>query len=150
MEFAGSLPSSQHAGDEVLDAHSQTTDPPPPPPSAPSQRQTTKIFDDATVIAGYDTVPLIQIDTLPRGGISFETKAVGRIQVGSLHIVHPKSTFSMHSVLSDFILLICLLFFSLEYLQKLSKTAWYLAWKFQLFMLFQLKDFAGNLGMHLA
>jgi hypothetical protein len=41
----------------------------------------TKIFDDATVTAGYESVPLIEINTLPRGGISFETKSVGRVQV---------------------------------------------------------------------
>ena len=44
--------------------------------------QNSKIFDDAAVIAGYDSVPLIDIDLLPRGGISFETKSVGRIQFG--------------------------------------------------------------------
>jgi hypothetical protein len=40
-----------------------------------------KIFDDSAVVRGYESVPLIDIDVLPRGGISFETKAVGRIQV---------------------------------------------------------------------
>ena len=40
-----------------------------------------KIFDDALIIQGYDSVPLLEIDALPRGGISFETQAVGRIQV---------------------------------------------------------------------
>ena len=53
----------------------------PPPTANPLTRDTTKIFDDATVTAGYESVPLIEIDTLPRGGISFETKAVGRVQV---------------------------------------------------------------------
>jgi hypothetical protein len=40
-----------------------------------------KIFDDPAVIQGYESVPLIEVDALPRGGISLETKAVGRIQV---------------------------------------------------------------------
>lgn len=40
-----------------------------------------KIFDDPAVIQGYESVPLIEIDALPRGGISLETAAVGRIQV---------------------------------------------------------------------
>lgn len=40
-----------------------------------------KIHDDPNVVAGYASVPLIEIDRLPRGGISLETKAVGRIQV---------------------------------------------------------------------
>ena len=47
-----------------------------------NKRSNNKIFDDASVIAGYDSVPLIDIDLLPRGGISFETKSVGRIQFG--------------------------------------------------------------------
>jgi hypothetical protein len=55
--------------------------PPMPPPPKALRRDTTKIFDDATVTAGYESVPLIKIDTLPRGGISFETKGVGRVQV---------------------------------------------------------------------
>lgn len=46
-----------------------------------SSRPQTKIFDDASVALGYDSVPLIEIDALPRGGISLETNAVGRIQV---------------------------------------------------------------------
>lgn len=46
------------------------------------QRQTSKIFDDASITAGYESVPLLEIDRLPRGGISFETKAVGRVQFG--------------------------------------------------------------------
>lgn len=41
-----------------------------------------KIYDDPAVVAGYASVPLIELDQLPRGGISFETKAVGRIQFG--------------------------------------------------------------------
>ena len=44
-------------------------------------RRQSKIFDDASVVRGYESVPLIEIDALPRGGISMETKAVGRIQV---------------------------------------------------------------------
>ena len=40
-----------------------------------------KIHDDPAVIQGYESVPLIEIDALPRGGISFETSAVGRMQV---------------------------------------------------------------------
>jgi hypothetical protein len=46
------------------------------------RRQSNKIFDDPAVIRGYDSVQLLEIDALPRGGISLETKAVGRIQVG--------------------------------------------------------------------
>ena len=40
------------------------------------------IFDDPATVMGYASVPLLEIDRLPRGGLSFETKAVGRIQFG--------------------------------------------------------------------
>lgn len=44
-------------------------------------RQRSRIYDDPAVIAGYNSVPLIELDRLPRGGISLETKSIGRIQV---------------------------------------------------------------------
>lgn len=50
-----------------------------------SQKRATrqfKIHDDPAVVEGYDSVPIIEVDELPRGGISLETKAVGRIQFG--------------------------------------------------------------------
>jgi hypothetical protein len=40
-----------------------------------------QIFDDDVVAAGYEAVPKIEIDRLPRGGLSVDTKAIGRIQV---------------------------------------------------------------------
>ena len=43
---------------------------------------TSKIFDDPDTVMGYASVPIIEMDRLPRGGLSFETKAVGRIQFG--------------------------------------------------------------------
>lgn len=46
------------------------------------QSQQTNIFDGAEVMASYASVPLLEIDHLPRGGISFDTEAVGRIQFG--------------------------------------------------------------------
>lgn len=46
-----------------------------------SRRQRSRIYDDPSVVAGYNSVPLIELDRLPRGGITLETKAVGRIQV---------------------------------------------------------------------
>eukprot|EP00567_Pseudictyota_dubia_P015152 CAMPEP_0197438654 /NCGR_PEP_ID=MMETSP1175-20131217/5574_1 /TAXON_ID=1003142 /ORGANISM="Triceratium dubium, Strain CCMP147" /LENGTH=1734 /DNA_ID=CAMNT_0042968425 /DNA_START=546 /DNA_END=5750 /DNA_ORIENTATION=+ len=41
-----------------------------------------KIFDDPGTVMGYASVPLLEIERLPRGGLSFDTKAVGRIQFG--------------------------------------------------------------------
>lgn len=46
-----------------------------------SCRQRSRIYDDPAIIAGYNSVPLIELDRLPRGGISLETKSIGRIQV---------------------------------------------------------------------
>ena len=45
------------------------------------QQERSRIYDGPAVDASYNSVPLIEIDRLPRGGISLETKAVGRIQV---------------------------------------------------------------------
>jgi hypothetical protein len=70
-----------------LRSHAESSSPPPtmslPRPSS-VMRDNTKIFDDAAITAGYESVPLLKIDTLPRGGISFETKGVGRVQVSLL------------------------------------------------------------------
>ena len=52
-----------------------------PPPSEVG-RSVSNIFDDRAVIEGYDSVPVLEVDHLPRGGISIDTKGVGRIQFG--------------------------------------------------------------------
>lgn len=52
-------------------------------PQQHRRRQSNKIFDDPIITQGYESVPLITIDVLDRGGISLETKSVGRVQVGS-------------------------------------------------------------------
>ncbi|CAB9522972.1 Lactamase_B [Seminavis robusta] len=41
-----------------------------------------RIYDDPAVVAGYTSVPLLDSVSLPRGGLTIETKAVGRIQFG--------------------------------------------------------------------
>jgi hypothetical protein len=46
-----------------------------------AKRNRSRIYDDPAVVAGYNSVPLLDLDQLPRGGISIETKSVGRIQV---------------------------------------------------------------------
>ena len=40
-----------------------------------------RIYDDPAVVAGYSAVPLLELDQLPRGGVSIETQSVGRVQV---------------------------------------------------------------------
>uniref|UniRef100_A0A7S1VRY0 Metallo-beta-lactamase domain-containing protein n=1 Tax=Grammatophora oceanica TaxID=210454 RepID=A0A7S1VRY0_9STRA len=45
-------------------------------------QQRSRIYDDPAIVAGYNSVPLLRMDRLPRGGISLETKAIGRIQFG--------------------------------------------------------------------
>jgi hypothetical protein len=47
-----------------------------------SKQRGAKIYDDPLIVEGYASVPIIEVDRLPRGGISIETKAVGRIQFG--------------------------------------------------------------------
>jgi len=41
-----------------------------------------KIFDDPAVMLGYDAVPKIPVQVLPRGGVSLQTESVGNIQFG--------------------------------------------------------------------
>jgi len=41
-----------------------------------------RIYDDPAVVVGYASVPLLDSVTLPRGGLTIDTKAVGRIQFG--------------------------------------------------------------------
>jgi hypothetical protein len=105
--------------------------------------QTNKIFDDEVITAGYESVPLLDIETLPRGGISFETKAVGRVQVCLNKFVNnqkmtPWSCFFLfvHSIRSNFFPLYFIQIFSLEYPPKRSKTVCYWEWKSQLSTLF--------------
>lgn len=50
--------------------------------SQQQRRQQLRIFDDPVVTAGYTSVPLLEQDELPRGGVSVATTAVGRIQFG--------------------------------------------------------------------
>lgn len=45
-------------------------------------KKSNRIYDDPAVVAGYTSVPLLDSVNLPRGGLSIETKAVGRIQFG--------------------------------------------------------------------
>ena len=40
-----------------------------------------RIYDDPAVVAGYSSVPLLELDQLPRGGVSIDTQSVGRVQV---------------------------------------------------------------------
>ena len=40
-----------------------------------------KSFNDLDTRKAYDSIPLLEIDELPRGGVSLNTEAVGRIQV---------------------------------------------------------------------
>lgn len=46
------------------------------------RKRRSRIYDDPIVTEGYASVPLLDMQQLPRGGISIETKAVGRVQFG--------------------------------------------------------------------
>mmetsp|Transcript_31615 Transcript_31615/g.52175 ORF Transcript_31615/g.52175 Transcript_31615/m.52175 type:complete len:1449 (+) Transcript_31615:454-4800(+) len=51
--------------------------------STQSDATVPNIFDDApNVVVSYDAVPLLEQTKLPRGGVSMETQAVGRVQFG--------------------------------------------------------------------
>jgi hypothetical protein len=61
------------------------------------------IFDDApTVVMSYDAVPLLEQTKLPRGGVSMDTAAVGRVQVRNIFLfacaaqLLPSFLFSTH------------------------------------------------------
>jgi hypothetical protein len=41
----------------------------------------TEIFDEPVVMKSYNSIPVLEMTRLPRGGVSFETEAVGRVQV---------------------------------------------------------------------
>jgi len=52
------------------------------PELLPSHSKSRLSINDAALTAGYEAVPYLEVDRLPRGGVSVETKAVGRIQFG--------------------------------------------------------------------
>ena len=45
-----------------------------------------KIFDDDIVAKGYEAVPEMEINKLPRGGLSVDTAAIRRIQVKNEYV----------------------------------------------------------------
>jgi hypothetical protein len=67
-----------------------------------------EIEDTIQMMKAYDAVPALEETKLPRGGVSVETKAIGRIQVRKSHQINEVSTHRIHS--------------SLVYRQKPSKT----------------------------
>jgi hypothetical protein len=50
-------------------------------PPASSSNVTKKVKEDPAVVKAYDDIPVMEQVKLPRGGVSVETKAVGRVQV---------------------------------------------------------------------
>eukprot|EP00978_Attheya_sp_CCMP212_P003499 scaffold7218_cov52-Attheya_sp.AAC.5 len=42
----------------------------------------TEVFDEPVVMKSYNSIPVLEMTRLPRGGVSFETEAVGRVQFG--------------------------------------------------------------------
>ena len=79
------IPVEESPSDSLLGNRS----PPPPPPSnrpafSAMQSEVSEriIFKDSPrVKKAYDAVPVLEQNKLPRGGVSIETKAVGRVQV---------------------------------------------------------------------
>jgi len=51
--------------------------------SSHSEASGTSVFDDSPmVVKYYEAVPMLELTKLPRGGVSMETQAVGRVQFG--------------------------------------------------------------------
>jgi len=49
---------------------------------AEQAKEMPQLLDEPAIGLGYKKVPLLEIDNLPRGGLSIDTSAVGRIQFG--------------------------------------------------------------------
>ena len=44
--------------------------------------------EDPFLISSYGDIPVLEQTKLPRGGVSVETSAVGRVQVSAIHRIH--------------------------------------------------------------
>jgi hypothetical protein len=53
-----------------------------PPKNNNNNSLLSRIYDDPWITEGYASIPWIDVDDLPRGGVSVDTNAVGRIQYG--------------------------------------------------------------------
>lgn len=94
------------AGSSVNTAPSVTLKPPEPDRSIPEVKDT----DGAPqLIQAYDAIPILEQTHLPRGGVSVETQAVGRVQV--------------RSGITSLFLVVLTFSFSSESLPKPSRTA---------------------------
>ena len=68
-----------------VDSPSTSATPRQHPEVLPPKSKSRLSVTDAAVAAGYEAVPYLEVDRLPRGGVSVETKAVGRIQVNIIN-----------------------------------------------------------------
>jgi hypothetical protein len=59
-----------------------------------------QIPEDSFALHSYAQVPVLEQTKLPRGGVSMDTQAVGRIQVSFIKDTYPKYHF--HSILTQF------------------------------------------------
>jgi hypothetical protein len=46
-----------------------------------TRRNRFRIYDDPQVVASYNAIPTLELNQLPRGGVSIETQSIGRVQV---------------------------------------------------------------------
>lgn len=114
--------------ESTQDALLGTRPPPRPQPSAIRSEVSERlaIDDSPLIVRSYDAIPVLDQTKLPRGGVSVETQAVGRVQVRAVRVLvlvihrcyyrRPYLTLSLLS-LSLFLL------FSLVSLRKRSRTA---------------------------
>jgi hypothetical protein len=115
------IPVEESANDSLL---GNRCPPPPPPSNRPafsamqSEASERIVFKDSPQIKmAYDAVPVLEQNKLPRGGVSIETKAVGRVQV-SRKCWMKGNPFRFAFINTHFILL-----FSLAFHRKRSRIA---------------------------
>ena len=112
------------------------------------------LFDDApNVVKSYAAVPLLEQTKLPRGGVSMETQAVGRVQVREtvrvccayidMILYYYRDACFLFCYLNAQPLLPPPLFLSVSsvFLQKQSRTACALVCRYQLYTLCPWRDF---------
>jgi hypothetical protein len=154
LEPQASMASTTTKGEESpSDSLSWERSPPPMPPSnrpiktaMPSEER--NVFKDSPQIKkAYDAVPVLEQNKLPRGGVSIETKAVGRIQVSDTCVegglVGRDFPFSFALIKTHFIL-----FFSLVFHRKRSRIACGWVCQFHRCILYQLSVSVERWALH--
>jgi hypothetical protein len=154
LEQQTSMLSTTTKGEESpSDSLSGERSPPPPPPSnrpiytAMPSEERNGFKDSPQIKKAYDAIPVLEQNKLPRGGVSIETKAVGRIQVSKKcrkkAFMWRLSFFLFALIKTHFILL-----FSLVFHRKRSRIACGWVCQFRRCILCQLSVSAERWALH--